>query len=156
MAQACHGYRGIAYRGLLRPPVWTTNPDGSRTATREQYNYTTTLRPAEGGRCPQSHPDLIPGTAGCCAESPASLGGRPTYERIPDRGQGSVKRGGAVLDGGGKRGRDDDGNMSDFGKNKKTRSFQTFRKAYKKNHPGVSDHTILVKYLAGLVRLRNI
>jgi hypothetical protein len=98
---------------------------------------------------------MIPGTT-CCAESPRVVGGRPTYERIPDRGEGSAKRGGAGLDGGGKRGRDDDGNMSDFGKNKKTRSFQTFRKAYKKNHPGVSDHTVLVKYLAGLVRLRNI
>lgn len=158
---SCDGFRGIPHRGLLRHS-WVTNPDGSRNATRESYNYTTTLRPAFNGRCPESHPEFIPGSAGCCAESPATVGGRPTYERIPDRTANGVKRGGATgLDGHeGKRGRDEDDDndaMTDFGKSKKskTRSFQSFRKAYKKNHPGVSDHAVLVKYLAGLVRLRN-
>jgi hypothetical protein len=150
----CSEYRGIPHRGLQRH-VWVTNTDGSRNATREIYNHTTTLRPAVDGRCPESHPDLIPGSAGCCAER---LAGRQTYERIPEQTR-VEKRGGGGLDGdgggGSKRGRDDDDAMTNFGKKKKTRSFQSFRKAYKKKNPSVSDHKVLTKYLAGLIRLRQ-
>jgi hypothetical protein len=135
MAQTCEGYIGVV-RNRTSAAMTTVVP-----------------RQGAGNDCPATHPYRIPGT-NCCAEGRdlfAFNGRAQAKKRVPD-GPNLQAVARKRWEG------DDEGDdaMTDFGKSKnKTRSFQSFRKAYKKNHKGVSDHTILVKYLTGLIRLRN-
>lgn len=131
MADACEGVIGVVL---------------GRGSTRMS---TVVPRQGAGNYCPDTHPYAIPNT-NCCAQ------GRDLFAF--DRRVQAKKR---VSDGpalqAGSRKRQDDGDSDEemaFGK-KKTRSFNQFRKEYKKNHKNVSDHTILVKYISGLVRLRG-
>lgn len=129
MEERCGGYEGVILRG--------STIDNIQTSTLAQRVH---------GTCPASHPYHIPGTE-CCAQGEglykpvsvpraqkrvATINSTQLYER-DERDQPGQPTG-------------------RFGK--KTLGFRAFRKAYKKNHPGVSDYTVLKKYLAGLDRLR--
>lgn len=101
-----------------------------------------------GNNCPDSHPYKIPGT-NCCAE------GRDLYH--PNERTRVLKRVAITRmegDPGSTKNRreDDDEDMSDFGKSKR---FVRFRTGYKRIHPRASEHKILIKYTAGLLRMRG-
>jgi hypothetical protein len=102
-----------------------------------------------GNNCPNSHPYMIPGS-NCCAE------GRDLFYR-KDRTRVSKRVAITGMEGDpgrtkNRREDDDDDDMSDFGKSKR---FVRFRTGYKRLHPKASEHKILLKYTAGLLRMRG-
>jgi hypothetical protein len=113
----------------------------------------TTIRSATGAgnECPHSHPYRIPGS-NCCAE------GRDLFyykERQPALKRVSATSVTQLQDSTLKRSREeinDEDEEMNFGKPHK---FKQFRAAYKRAHPKASEHRILIKYTAGLLRMRN-
>ena len=108
----------------------------------------TTIVSSQAGACPATHPYKIPGSE-CCAE------GRDLfYRKERTRATKRVSITGMEGDPGRTKNRRPDENESDmddsdFGKSKR---FVKFRKAYKRRHPEASEHRILLKYTAGLLR----
>ncbi len=115
--------------------------------------------------CPDSHPYQIPGS-NCCAEGrdlfyyKQRQRGMKHMTYLPDQ-QGNRKRnkdGNAMEEEEYNQDDDDDDDDEDvemnFGR-RKPRKFKQFRAAYKRTHPRSSEHRILVKYTAALLRLRN-
>ena len=118
---------------------------------RPNRRLTTIVSPqGAGNSCPASHPYKIP-DSNCCAE------GRNLFYEKEERSRVPKRVANARMEGDPKKRRegddDNDMDMSDFGKSKR---FVQFRTAYKRTHPKASAHKILLKYTAGLLRMRGL